>query len=930
MKDLFKAAGIDATKKSAAASKTNTATRQPPPAREERRSYRTDDSEDESYGGHKLRPLIPTKSRDPTATTLHKPRSALGGGPRSIPAAVMELAEQDDEPAEQDEHNYDDNDGVDDMGDDDADDMDESDPEDESDDSNDDVQPVLQPNKRTKKLSTTTSVTPQTHPTPPTNEQPQGTPPTNAQPQGTTRSDSALSTLALSLLRKKGFTLARELEWQAGGGTDNAKQKAFRQDVTQQVDLVALAFMRPSSPYIQVLHSIATYAVRGGDSELHNKDFGYVGDRTTLRTPTPVLLDDKVWKWVVKKVVLDIGPLELFYANPTNAKLLYAPADGTGGVSVSVPRILYLPPPFLTYCLETQRRPFDLHQFVTQYCTRPQSEITIQQCDLMTNWCITAAHRATAPTTSILALTLETAPSDDDDFLYWLNKINVTSAPPTATAQPLLPTTTAAPPTPQPIMASPAVAQPTQDLFKKMAESITKFATAAASMKQPVVDANASYEDGGLGYDEFQMAVIQGFAHVDDITGVPIIWALFQYTKNLDTHKENLKRKMAEWATSTDREVHVPIDRSLYIPHSTMREILSLNFNPGGVSAESEQADQGLSILICRARTNAQKAAIKKYERAAEKSKRNWSMADAAGDDVTAYDTGALPDDYNELLRCLGTYCALLYALFGKRCPFYRHCYALWTMLNSDLVCDKRDKFSALGCRQIVWAIIEESRIFFSKRLAVDDFLNAQHPDDIPYPMCSLANIVQNVRDSVEVNRLSFPPQWIPGGRLLARTGGGFQAVEPAPVQSIAGGGTTPSVVSGITTGSTARQSQRPPITIRSFNVHPAIKATMEPFIAKFKGVYLTPMLTHINQSIDDLPKLAPEVSGANGICYNYILGHCVMDNCRHMDGHVNARDVTDEFATELLNKLRPAITEFMANGLPPRARRRNRRRRRD
>jgi len=97
----------------------------------------------------------------------------------------------------------------------------------------------------------------------------------------------------------------------------------------------------------------------------------------------------------------------------------------------------------------------------------------------------------------------------------------------------------------------------------------------------------------------------------------------------------------------------------------------------------------------------------------------------------------------------------------------------------------------------------------------------------------------------------------------------------------------------------------------------------MEAYIAKNKGVYLSAILTHCNLTMEDLPKLTSDVSGMNGLCYNYILGRCTMDNCQYE--HVHARDVTDEFATDLLSKLRPGITEFTANGLPPGTRRRRR-----
>ena len=191
---------------------------------------------------------------------------------------------------------------------------------------------------------------------------------------------------------------------------------------------------------------------------------------------------------------------------------------------------------------------------------------------------------------------------------------------------------------------------------------------------------------------------------------------------------------MSEWATSPERDVQVPIERGLYIPDSTMKEILSLNFNPGGILAEADSADLGLSQLICRARTTAAKAAIRKYEKALEQSKKNRSMAEAQAVQVAhvAYDMGALPDNYHELLRCIGTYCAMLHALFGDKCVFYRHCYALWTVMNSNLVYEQRDGFTALYCRQIVWAVLMESHVYFSRRMSVEDFMNV-------HPMISLS-----------------------------------------------------------------------------------------------------------------------------------------------------------------------------------------------
>ena len=403
----------------------------------------------------------------------------------------------------------------------------------------------------------------------------------------------------------------------------------------------------------------------------------------------------------------------------------------------------------------------------------------------------------------------------------------------------------------------------------------------------------------------------------------------------METHKDNIKRRMLAWATDATRPVQVPIDRSLYFPNSTLKEILTLNFNPGGILAEAEAADLGMSILICRARTTAAKTAIRKHERALEQSRRSRSMAEAEAEENNkpAYDSGALPDDYHELLRCVGTYCALLHTLFGDRCGFYRQCYALWTEMNSDLVFEQRHDFSALYCRQIVWAVLLESRIYFSQRLSIDDFEKG-HPDEIAYPRCNLHKVVQQVRDMEPIVRSSFPAAWYPAGAGRARstmaasttsTHTGVHAGTVAPVQAIAASmGGAPSVVSGIT--ATTPRPPRPPVTIRTTDIHPTIKTTMDPYIAKNKGVWLGAILTHVNLTMDDLPRLPPEVSGAGTICYNYILGHCKMDGCQHE--HVHVRDLTDDFVTDLLSKLRPGIAEFTTNGMPPGTRRRRRPRR--
>ncbi len=118
------------------------------------------------------------------------------------------------------------------------------------------------------------------------------------------------------------------MAWQKEVAGDATKIKTFRNEVLQRLDVVVFAYMRPGSPIIQLLHSAATFSMRGGDPDLRGRDFAFIGDRAGFRSPVPVMLNpDLPWKWITKRLVLDIGPLEHFYVIQANARKLWQPTD---------------------------------------------------------------------------------------------------------------------------------------------------------------------------------------------------------------------------------------------------------------------------------------------------------------------------------------------------------------------------------------------------------------------------------------------------------------------------------------------------------------------------------------------------------------------------------------------------------------------------
>ncbi len=314
---------------------------------------------------------------------------------------------------------------------------------------------------------------------------------------------------------------------------------------------------------------------------------------------------------------------------------------------------------------------------------------------------------------------------------------------------------------PNPISATPITAPP--NLWAHIAPNLSQgIASVAASLQphhptQSGGDPASLYDQGSQDYDEFQVATLQGFSHSHNISDIPPIWLLFQYTKQLDTHRDNIKRHMKSWATTAkpDQEQN---DRGLYFTQRTMKDILALRFNPGGSTAEVATADLGLSILICRPLTAEGKAALRQKELLEATSKRK-TLAEAELE-ITTTAPMAFPDTMNELHVCIGTYCTLLHTLFGERCALFKHCYKLWTTMNSETVYDQqRHLFSPIFCRKILWAIIEYARACFAQRMSVDDFIGV-HPDDICYMRSNLLELEPLIRTLSPIVRSSLPPAW--------------------------------------------------------------------------------------------------------------------------------------------------------------------------
>ena len=77
-------------------------------------------------------------------------------------------------------------------------------------------------------------------------------------------------------------------------------------------------------------------------------------------------------------LVDDPIPLDLFYATPTtNVNSLWQSPTRIGEIEMHMPRMLFLPLPFVPFFVGKHRTPFALHQFIKQMATSANYPITV-------------------------------------------------------------------------------------------------------------------------------------------------------------------------------------------------------------------------------------------------------------------------------------------------------------------------------------------------------------------------------------------------------------------------------------------------------------------------------------------------------------------------------------------------------------------------
>lgn len=463
------------------------------------------------------------------------------------------------------------------------------------------------------------------------------------------------------------------LEWQSGRKESQQEQAKFKEDAMSYPGLLVFAMMRPKIPVIQLIHSIQAYPnAPGSDPAWKGKTIGFLGDRTSY-SPTPQMVELKEkapWAWESRLVVNDLTELDQFYVVPGNSNVLWTPDPTVARMTVTAPRMLALPPDCVVFCAKEPRTPYGLATHIQS--TLGAGNLDANKYALMLDWCVMAAQAEPAtgdgPKSSLMSFPVTPVIGSVALHKWAMARLAFTLGTPTTISQAAVPPPDRADRHELP-STNPTPTPPQLDV--NLVAQVTAAVMAAlransGSMGGTLEDGAAKQADESKQYSTFQLAKLKGFCGIVHNSDIPPIWDYFRSTKDVDAHRTKLLECMGQWA----KENEITITRGLYFEKATMDEITKMEFNPGSATAYFPTAEKGISILIVRPRKGHETAELRSKEHAMLLTERNYTLTDALG--LSRKDPRPPAHTYLELVRDVGTFCALVRTLFGDSVTIFK------------------------------------------------------------------------------------------------------------------------------------------------------------------------------------------------------------------------------------------------------------------
>jgi hypothetical protein len=705
------------------------------------------------------------------------------------------------------------------------------------------------------------------------------------------------------------LTIMADLSLQRDVQDSAMKQTAFREFATNYNQMRIYIAMVGEQKTITMIHTIgAYYSIRSATNAYQGKIMGFIGDRRATKEPTPICLPQvKAWQWYTGQVNADKEDFMTFYEEEANRNKWWIPTSEMTQ-ETKAPYLLAIPNAMVAILREAggAATPPDILNAVDEIQQATEGAIAEEQWKTVIDWCILAGQ-ASQNGKSLLSIEVASVVIDDDEFDTWVgSKLDVALGPRPAqntqqgTAQH------------QPQILD--YLQMSRLLASTVGQGMMNFTQAVAAQTNtsgtPGSGQGTTLLEANKGFDRDQIAKLKDACGVVLAREIPNIWYVIQSTKGkaYDTYRDHLKKTIEAYG----RTRHIEWDKSIYLKNPFFDDLIKLRFNPGGPVAQYDSAHKGISLLACRSLTAVEQEYQREYEEAYEQTRATRKVEDV----LKEKDKKVAPaPDYMQLKLNVGTFCALLFALFGEKCDYYRELVKIHNILDREECFTIRDAYTKEICARITWAIIDDGRSFFGRNPVASDF--AQNAPPVQFSVSCLSAITDAVRNAQPVGKATFPPQWqtIPpppeqqaGGRHTQRDQQHQMPTVPPPT------GWTPPTQNQQQQGRRGQGNTARGAPPEDF-WHPKIKNLMDTYLARYNNhISLSEILNAAGKTMKDLPTLPNYCTptGTSYLCWNSVLGRCFRGKrCKYNRGHVRKGDVTDTFADGVSDVLGKGVLFF-------------------
>ena len=363
-----------------------------------------------------------------------------------------------------------------------------------------------------------------------------------------------------------------------------------------------------------------------------------------------------------------------------------------GGLATELrlPRLVYLPSIVAKYATEQPHTAWEVHQYLNETVSAEESVVEETEVEKLKVWLLAVGQTAGA---KALALSMAPVVTTAAVFEEWcFNHINSYLGEKVSNQ-------------------ANQMNQPVQQGSNVMEEVVRmilrNFEESAKKTEGTAISGEKNDDEKVKPYTQYEIAKLIGYCSETDPAQLPEFWKLVKTTKETDDHRMNLHRKMFEWSKSNG----IDIDRSIFFAKEMIEDIVKMRFNSVGLSATLTTCEKGISNLLCLPRTSDEIEALKLFEQAIEETRATRTLKEA--ERIAASNKRDPTVEYHSLKLMVATYASLLYVLFGSKCHLYEQVLTIYKVLNQDEVFANRLAFDAVKCKQVTWAIFEDSRSSF-------------------------------------------------------------------------------------------------------------------------------------------------------------------------------------------------------------------------